>query len=98
MTKKYELVYKGRCVGLAYASPHKYFKGHIMATVWPLEKEGKWRDQSLEIVMANPIHDIFPEQVAPQDAIREILGQMRIDPRLIEIHEQAELEDYDLPE
>lgn len=48
MANQYNVLYHGRRLALAYVSPHPAHTGHIIVSVIPLERKGKWEDNTLQ--------------------------------------------------
>lgn len=86
MTNRYGIVHKGRRIAFAYLSPHPEMSGHIVVSVVPLARKGKWQDNSLELRFENPLHDIFPDTTSETEAIEEVISQAAIEPFKVEIH------------
>jgi hypothetical protein len=57
-----------------------------VVSVVPLERKGKWEDNTLEIRLESPLHDIFPESKNETEAVKEVLAQAKIEPWKVEIN------------
>lgn len=80
MANRYGVLYQGRKLALAYVSPHPIHTGHIVVSVIPLERKGKWEDDNLELKLEKPLHDIFPDSKSEVEAIKEVVAQAAIEP------------------
>jgi hypothetical protein len=80
MTNRYSVEFQGRKLAVAFASPHPEFEKHIVVTVVPLTRKGKWEQNNLEIKFEAPLHDIFPESKPEVEAITEVIAQAAIEP------------------
>ncbi|HRB96192.1 MAG TPA: hypothetical protein PKY67_00600 [Nitrosomonas sp.] len=85
MANRYGIIYQGRKLALAYVSPHPEYQDHIMVSVILLECEGKWEDNSLELKLEKPLHDIFPTSKSEVEAVQEVISQVAIEPWKIEV-------------
>lgn len=85
MTNRYYILYKGRKLAMAYVSPHPVHPGHIVVSVIPLERKGKWEDSNLELKLENPLHDIFPDTKAEVEAVTEVIAQVAIEPGNVDV-------------
>ena len=81
MVSKYEIILKGRLLALAYVSPHPASGKHIVVSVIPIERTGKWEDNTLEVHFKNPVSDLFTSTTTHVDAIRELLTRAGVDSR-----------------
>jgi len=85
MANRYEVLYQGRKLALAYISPHPEYKGHIVVSVIPLERKGKWEDNTLQLRLERPLHDIFLDSKSEIEAVTEVVAQARIEPWKVQI-------------
>lgn len=85
MTNLYGVIYEGRRIAFAYVSPHPERTDHIVVSVIPMERKGKWEDRTLEIHFENPIYDIFPDSKPENEAIMEVIAQVAIEPFKVQI-------------
>lgn len=91
MSNTYVLIHEGRRLGLAYVSPHPDYADHIIVSVIPLERTGKWEDHSLPIHFETPLYDIFPEAEDEIKAVKSIIAQAVIAPSTIQVERQSDL-------
>ena len=87
MANQYGVNYQGRKLALAYVSPHPNYKGHIIVSVIPLVRKGKWEDNTFEIKFESPLHDIFPDTTPEIDAVNEVVSSAKIEPWKVEIRD-----------
>lgn len=80
MTNRYNVEFQGRKIAVAFTSPHPEFEKHIVVSVVPLTRKGKWEGDNLEIKFESPIHDIFPDTVIETEAVTEVIAQAAIEP------------------
>jgi hypothetical protein len=80
MTNRYGVLHEGKRIAIAYCSPHPDFSGHLVVSVIPLERKGKWEDSNLRIHLEKPIHDIFPDTKPELEAVTEVVAQAAIEP------------------
>src|SRR5262249_38196706 len=59
MVNAYNLLHEGRRLGLAYIAPHPAYPDHLLVSVIPLERTGKWEDPSLGIHFETPCTTSF---------------------------------------
>ncbi len=85
MANRYGIIYQGRKLALAYVSPHPEYEGHIVVSVIPLERKGKWENHSLELKLESPLHDIFPTSKSEIEAVKEVISQAPIEPWKVEV-------------
>ena len=85
MANRYGVLYQGRKLALAYVSPHPEHKGHIVVSVIPLERKGKWEDNTLQLRLERPLHDIFPDSKSEIEAVAEVVAQAAIEPWKVQI-------------
>ena len=86
MTNRYEINYAGRKIAIAYLSPHPQFHDHIIVSVTPLIRKGKWEDNTLEITFESALYDIFPASKPESEAVNEVLAQAGIELDKVDIH------------
>ena len=79
MTARFDVIYKGRLLGLGYVSPHPTASGMKVASVVPVTRKGKWEDNTLEVNFERPVHDIVPHTTSDEDALVGALGQAAIE-------------------
>jgi hypothetical protein len=79
MASKYHVILKGRLLALAYVSPHPVSGKHIVASVIPIERTGKWEDTTLEFHFKNLVSDLFVDRTTHLDAIRKLLTRAGVD-------------------
>jgi len=80
MTNKYQVNFKGRTIALGYSSPHPAFENQMLVSIIPIERSGKWVDDTLELRLTRPYHDIFPQTKEIIEALQEVLAQAKIEP------------------
>lgn len=85
MANQYGVNYQGRKLALAYVSPHPNYEGHIIVSVIPLVRKGKWVDNTLETKLEFPLHDIFPDTKPEIDAVYEVVSSAELEPWKVEI-------------
>lgn len=85
MANQYNVLYHGRKLALAYVSPHPVHTGHIIVSVIPLARKGKWEDNTLQLKLTGPLHDIFPEGKVEMEAVKEVIAQAEIEPCKVQI-------------
>lgn len=85
MTQRYSVSYQGRRIGLAFVSSHPMHQGHIVVSVVPLSRKGKWQDNSASVQFENPLHDIFPDSMPEDKAVMETIVQAAIEPWKVEL-------------
>lgn len=85
MANRYEIIYDGRRLALAYVSPHPEYEGHIVVSVIPLERKGKWENNLLLLKLESPLHDIFPVSKPETEAVIEVISQAAIEPWKVQI-------------
>jgi hypothetical protein len=86
----YHVIHAGRRLGLAYVSPHPDYADHLLVSVVPLERKGKWEDPSLEIHIESPAHDIVPDTHDELEAIKNVVAQAAIDASKVQIEPQVD--------
>ncbi len=91
MANAYDVIHEGRRFGLAYVSPHPDYADHIIVSVIPLERKGKWEDHSTEIHLAVPLHDIFPDTEDEIEAVKNVVAQAAIEPFQVQVERQPDL-------
>jgi hypothetical protein len=79
MTEKYQVVFEGHNLALAYVSPHPEYTGHKIVSLIPISRKGKWENNNLTITFESPVHSIFPELISSEEAIRELLAEAAIE-------------------
>jgi hypothetical protein len=90
MANTYSVIHEGRRLGLAYVSPHPDYADHIIVSVIPLERKGKWEDRSLEIHFEAPVHDIFPDTADEVEAVKNVVAQAAIEASRVQVEPQPE--------
>jgi hypothetical protein len=85
MSKTFRIIYKNKVLAMSYLSPHPEFANHNVVSVVPVTRKGKWDDNSLEIRIESPLHDILSSSTADIDAVKEVLSQAAIEPWKVEI-------------
>lgn len=85
MTQRYRVSYNGRPLALAFVSPHSEYAGHIIVSVVPLTRKGKWVDSTASITFEDPLSDIFVESMPEEQAVLETIAQAAIEPWKIEL-------------
>lgn len=80
MTNSYGIVFDKKRIAFGYVSPHSEYTDHIVVSVIPLERKGKWEDPSLQYHFENPVHDIFPNSKPEIEALEEVIAQIGIEP------------------
>lgn len=84
---KYNILYKGRIIALAYISPHPYLQGNCVASLAPIAISGKWTDNTMTLSFQKPLTDIFPISIENQQMIKELLALDSTEWWLCEIRE-----------
>jgi hypothetical protein len=90
MATTYNLIHEGRRLGLAYVSPHPDYADHMIVTVVPLERKGKWESPSLEIHFEAPVHDIFPDTEDEVEAVKNVVAQAAIEASNVQVEPQSD--------
>jgi hypothetical protein len=85
MPLKYEVLFKGGLLALAFVSPHPVNPSHIVASVIPIERSGKWEDNTLEVHFLNPVSDLFPSSTPEVEAVKDLLTSAGIEPRKCQV-------------
>jgi hypothetical protein len=78
MTSKYKIIHNGRTIALIYVSPHPAFSGHKIGTIVPIQRQGRWVDNTAALVVENPIHDIFPMTLDNEKLAEDLVKQAGI--------------------
>lgn len=85
MTNRYGVAFENKYIAYAYVSKHPTYASHVVVSVIPLERKGKWEDSSLGLHLENPLHDIFSTSKIELDAIAYVLAQAKIEPFKVQI-------------
>ena len=90
MANTYHVIYEGRRLGLAYVSPHPDYPDHLLVSVIPLERKGKWEDRSLGIHLEAPVHDIVPDTEDKVEAVKSVIAQAAIETSQVQVEPQLD--------
>ncbi len=91
MANTYDVIHEGRRFGVAYVSPHPDYADHILVSVIPLERKGKWENDSREIHFDTPLHDIFPDTKDEVEAVKNVVAQAAIEASQVQVEPQPDL-------
>jgi hypothetical protein len=91
MANTYDVIHEGRRFGLAYVSPHPDYADHILVSVIPLERKGKWEYDSTEIHLDVPLHDIFPDTEDEIEAVKNVVARAAIEASQVRVEPQPDL-------
>ena len=83
--EKYAVSYNERIIALIYISLHPEYKDHLIGSIIPLEKKGKWEHSNLKVEVEGPYHDIFPKDIKDEELINELLARAQIEPYKVKV-------------
>lgn len=83
--QRYEVIYEHQRLALSFVSPHPDYAGHIIVSVIPVNRKGKWENDTLTITFENALFDFFLASMPEIDAVKEVLAQAGIEPHKVEV-------------
>jgi len=85
MTKRYIIKFNRQRIAFGYVTEHPDSENQCVVSIVPLRRKGRWDLDSLEILIEQPLFDIFESSVDELEAINEVLAQVLIEPWKVQV-------------